>query len=484
MSPRFVASLTLALGLAAPTLAAPPGEGLDDEAITNAIESELLLSDAVASHKIDTEVNEGVAHLSGAVDNLLAKRRAVELARTIKGVRSVVDTIQVDPPAMTDEALAQHVEDALLYDPATESFEVAVFVEDAAVRLTGEVDSYQEKVLAGEVAAGVRGVKSVDNDIDFTYDASRTDGEIAAEIDRWIDASAWIDDNLIEVRVEDGRVALEGTVGSAAERRWAHNRAWVPGVMSVDASGLEVEWWAHDADRRDSRYADLSDAAVQGAIEKAFLYDPRVLSFNPQVGVEDGIATLTGTVSNFAAKRAAEQVASDTIGVWRVKNFLRVRAAEGDAMPEDAEIRTAIRSALLRDPYVSRDDVTMSVINGHVNLYGTVDTDYERDRAQTLAENAAGVVDVDNYVHAERDFTYSRDWEIEDDIRSELFWSPFVDQDQVDVTVRDGVATLRGEVDTWSEWLSAEENAREGGAKRVVNLLDVDYGPDLMGDSK
>jgi osmotically-inducible protein OsmY len=45
------------------------------------------------------------------------------------------------------------------------------------------------------------------------------------------------------------------------------------------------------------------------------------------------------------------------------------------------------------------------------------------------------------------------------------------------VTVDDGVVTLTGTVDTWTEREAAEENALEGGALRVVNRLDVDFGP-------
>jgi osmotically-inducible protein OsmY len=50
-----------------------------------------------------------------------------------------------------------------------------------------------------------------------------------------------------------------------------------------------------------------------------------------------------------------------------------------------------------------------------------------------------------------------------------------VDSEEVSVTVDDGVVTLTGTVDTWSERQSAEENAYEGGAKDVMNDLRVNY---------
>ncbi|MEE4310295.1 MAG: BON domain-containing protein, partial [candidate division KSB1 bacterium] len=39
----------------------------------------------------------------------------------------------------------------------------------------------------------------------------------------------------------------------------------------------------------------------------------------------------------------------------------------------------------------------------------------------------------------------------------------------------DGVVTLTGTVDNWSEYNSAEKNAFEGGAKDVENRLIVEY---------
>ena len=70
------------------------------------------------------------------------------------------------------------------------------------------------------------------------------------------------------------------------------------------------------------------------------------------------------------------------------------------------------------------------------------------------------------------------DWEIEQNIEDEFFWSPFVDGDDITVQVEDGVAHLTGTVDTWSEYEAARENALEGGAVIVDNDLLILYGPE------
>jgi osmotically-inducible protein OsmY len=60
------------------------------------------------------------------------------------------------------------------------------------------------------------------------------------------------------------------------------------------------------------------------------------------------------------------------------------------------------------------------------------------------------------------------------DIREELWWSPYVDADDVTVTVDDGEAILTGKVDSWSEYSAVNENAYEAGAVAVDNELKVE----------
>jgi osmotically-inducible protein OsmY len=74
----------------------------------------------------------------------------------------------------------------------------------------------------------------------------------------------------------------------------------------------------------------------------------------------------------------------------------------------------------------------------------------------------------------------SSDWEIAEEIRDELRWSPFVNRDDIIVTVEDGVATLTGTVQSFNEYQAATENAREGGAISVVNKLEVTPSPDYF----
>jgi osmotically-inducible protein OsmY len=84
-------------------------------------------------------------------------------------------------------------------------------------------------------------------------------------------------------------------------------------------------------------------------------------------------------------------------------------------------------------------------------------------------------VDDDHLVEYEPRTPLASDTELKKSIQSELWWSPFVDADQVTVSVNDGIATLSGTVDTWGERQAATENAYQGGATLVDNDLAINF---------
>jgi osmotically-inducible protein OsmY len=351
-------------------------------------------------------------------------------------------------------------------------YEISVAVEKGVATLTGRVDSYAERRLAEEVAAGAKGVLGISNKIAVRRALSRSDDEIEEDIEGLLAASAWIDDGLIEVEVDDGNAVLSGSVGSAVEKTRARRKARVVGVKSVDDSDLEVVWWMRDRMRRKSKYATPTDQQIKEAVADALAYDPRVSSFNPRVEVSDGAVTLTGQVDNLRAKRAAERDARNTVGVWRVTNLLRVRTEESSS---DEEIRRNVKKALIANVYVDERPITTSVYNGHVYLYGRADSRFQKQQAEEAASGVDDVAAVYNYLTVGYDYEHPvlEDLEIRADIQDQLRWSPFVDSRKVRVTILDGVATLRGTVDNWTAWSAARANALEGGARRVINKLRV-----------
>lgn len=444
---------------------------LSDADINFAVESELLLDEAVPAHKIDVSTANGIVTLDGTVPTYSAKRMAEYAAESVKGVTAVANHITVVPASRLDSRVKDDIVAKLAADPVTDAFEIDVAVDNGVVTLAGEVNSYAEREVAEQVAAEVSGVIGVHNNLTYKLSRDRVDSDIRADVEYYLRSDASIDASRISVLVDDGTVTLKGNVGSAAEKREAEEEAlMVPGAESVD-NRLEVKWWL--ADQSDDWDDGWTDADMERAIKESLAIDPRVSAFDIVVDVFDGIASLSGTVENLQAKRAAETRAADTLGVWYVRNNIRVRPEEE---PTDADMAKDIRQSLQEDPYVDRYEIAVQVYDGQAYLYGNVDSAFMKRRAELLASAVPGVFSVRNRLAVDESLAKKSDEEIHKDIEQQLFWSPFVDSDDITVSVNSGVATLFGTVDDWGEAQVARENAREGGATSVISKLKIRNG--------
>jgi osmotically-inducible protein OsmY len=71
------------------------GEYVDDSVITTKVKSLLAADDFLKSFQIGVETFKGVVQLSGFVNNQKAVDKAVEIARSVKGVKSVKNDLIV-----------------------------------------------------------------------------------------------------------------------------------------------------------------------------------------------------------------------------------------------------------------------------------------------------------------------------------------------------------------------------------------------------
>jgi len=493
------ASIRLAAGLAlaaAPLATAKNGSELNDITIADAISDELLYDEQVDSTEVTVTVDDGVATLTGEVDDLIEKRRSARIARTVRGVEMVENEITVDPDGPTGQELAADVEDELLVNPATDSFEIEASATGGAVTLEGTVESFREKSLAERVAGSVSGVTEIENDIDVEPEMQRSDSEIRAEVLAALRWNVYVDAGLIDVRVNDGTVTLEGTVGSASERARAVRLAYVQGVEEVVAEHLDVDFWARNPDLKQQAPTD-SPGAVEDAVEQALFVDPLVNATDVRVEVSGNTATLRGTVPSAVGKSAATTAADAVAGVKRVRNRLTVDPLEPVT---DSRLGSRIDSAILRDPVLEAYEIAVEVEDGVAKLYGSVDTIVEKRAATDTAMEIAGVVGVNNLLEVsdrsavlypdpytdpidpmEPDFgdyeapdiADKADTELVEDTYDQLWWSPFVDSDDITVTAEDGEVTLAGEVDSYEEMEAAIDNAYDAGASIVTNNLEV-----------
>ena len=71
------------------------GEYLDDSAITTKVKTSILGDSRLKLFQISVETFKGVVQLSGFVDSTAAAAKAAELARTVRGVKSVNNSLIV-----------------------------------------------------------------------------------------------------------------------------------------------------------------------------------------------------------------------------------------------------------------------------------------------------------------------------------------------------------------------------------------------------
>ena len=88
--------VALTLSACAPT-AKQEGTGgyIDDTVITTKVKAQLLNDDELKSREINVETFKGRVQLSGFVSSPQMASRAVEVTRTVKGVKSVVNNMQI-----------------------------------------------------------------------------------------------------------------------------------------------------------------------------------------------------------------------------------------------------------------------------------------------------------------------------------------------------------------------------------------------------
>ena len=71
------------------------GDNVDDAKITAQVKTKLAAEKPATLTKVDVDTNKGTVYLTGNVENTMVKDRATELARTVAGVREVVNNIKI-----------------------------------------------------------------------------------------------------------------------------------------------------------------------------------------------------------------------------------------------------------------------------------------------------------------------------------------------------------------------------------------------------
>jgi len=163
----LLAAALAALGTTGCSSTRSAGGQLDDATVTSKVKSKLAADPQVNPFNIDVDTTEGVVRLSGMVEDPEARTEAEKLARDTAGVRDVVNDIEVGDPTVGEQIddawIVTKIKAQLTAHEDINPFDVDVDAQQGVVTLSGRVRSDAERELAEEIAAGVKGVRRVDN---------------------------------------------------------------------------------------------------------------------------------------------------------------------------------------------------------------------------------------------------------------------------------------------------------------------------------
>ncbi len=91
----FAMALTSVVGCASTATKEGTGEYVDDSVITTKVKAAIFNEPTLKSAEINVETFKGVVQLSGFVNSRHDINKAVEVARSVKGVTSVKDDMRV-----------------------------------------------------------------------------------------------------------------------------------------------------------------------------------------------------------------------------------------------------------------------------------------------------------------------------------------------------------------------------------------------------
>jgi osmotically-inducible protein OsmY len=175
-------------------LTVEPSSTPPDRIVASYVRSALRWDPYTDSQRIQVDAQGGRITLSGSVDTNFQRAQARHIAGGIRGVREVVDTLQVRRP-----------EAVYFYSPYLVPYAPYWDARDSA-----------------------------------TSGTQRSDAQIAEDIRRQLTWSPFVDAVEVNVDVQDGRAILTGAVDSLSERIQATSNAYAGGAVAVE-NRLSVE---------------------------------------------------------------------------------------------------------------------------------------------------------------------------------------------------------------------------------------------------
>lgn len=190
-----------------------------------------------------------------------------------------------------------------------------------------------------------------------------------------------------------------------------------------------------------------TDRDLKQRILNELKWDSRVKWASINVQVIDGVVTLTGSVSSYAQKIAAQDAAHRVAGVLDVANDIEVKPDQ--SLRSDTEIALAVRNTLEWDALVPNELIQSTVSDGFVTLEGEVNYRRERTDAENAIRRLAGVVGVINKITVRKQRINEN--QLREQIASALERRADREAERLRIEVHDDAVDIWGRVHSWQE---------------------------------
>ncbi|MCX9000503.1 molecular chaperone OsmY [Citrobacter portucalensis] len=195
------------------------------------------------------------------------------------------------------------------------------------------------------------------------------------------------------LKISKTLLAVMLTSAVATGSAYAENATMDKAQSGVESAGQKVD----SSMNKVGNFMD--DSTITAKVKAALVDHESIKSTDISVKTDQKVVTLSGFVESQAQAEEAAKVAKGVEGVTSVSDKLHVRDSKDTSVKGyagDTAITSEVKAKLLADDIVPSRKVKVETTEGVVQLSGTVDSQAQSDRAESIAKAIDGVKSVKN----------------------------------------------------------------------------------------
>lgn len=195
------------------------------------------------------------------------------------------------------------------------------------------------------------------------------------------------------LKISKTLLAVMLTSAVATGSAYAENATMDKAQSGVESAGQKVD----SSMNKVGNFMD--DSTITAKVKAALVDHESIKSTDISVKTDQKVVTLSGFVESQAQAEEAVKVAKGVEDVTSVSDKLHVRDSKETSVKGyagDTAITSEVKAKLLADDIVPSRKVKVETTDGVVQLSGTVDSQAQSDRAESIAKAIDGVKSVKN----------------------------------------------------------------------------------------